>query len=293
MNDKYYLYYVDYNDSLDEHTDVLVRCLEDGCADHLYEKVDEWFMDCEDYSVKEILENLKNEVVELGYGEDEVEAFFENHEYLVREEIYNRDYSDPIGDLLRNTSEIPVRIEMITKNDYYSPDYNDPEDSYSYRDSYIGNIIDVLNLNPYKVKKLLEERDTYISGKFPDLINRNGNELVSYDNFHIELENCSCDYNKLTFLAKICPKELYEAGFKISKVSVPSGNFCGLFSSDCGGGSIMEMELRSRMTFNLKPRCKSLHLPYYELIIDDGNYCAGSVYGLCDSAYGDYLTIVA
>lgn len=61
--------------------------------------------------------------------------------------------------------------------------------SCTYRESYFGDMVDVLNLNPAKVKKMLLENDVKCYGSFPNYKHREGKELVSYADFWQELQN--------------------------------------------------------------------------------------------------------
>lgn len=109
---KTYLYYVDYRDSLDEHLETFQECIDSGNKDALYEKVDEWYSD--DFEALESVENeLKSDLAhKYDLEEDEVDELVQEHEDFIRETIRERDDSDVLKDLLRNTSKQVFRYDL-------------------------------------------------------------------------------------------------------------------------------------------------------------------------------------
>ena len=89
--------------------------------------------------------------------------------------------------------------------------------------------------------------------------------------FYNELTNSCCGANLLTYMAKIRLKDLYEVGFSVNNITIPKGNYCGLFSPSFGGGSTLEMELKHDVTLRLSEGGNK----WYRMVIDDGNnlYC--------------------
>lgn len=292
MNNKYTLMWADYQDNLDENLKTIKQCLQKQCSDMLHEKVNEWYMDSEQQTIDEIIKQLTAECIKKGFTATEVEAFFEDHEDEIRDEIYARDDSDVLKELLRNTSDIPVRIEMLSNNDCINSHWLESQDGYSYINSYFGDMVDVLNLNPTKVKKILLAHDEKVQGRFPNKKARDSKEIVTYEDFYQELINSCCGANLLTFKARINPSELYEADFNLKEVVIPKGNQCGLFSTMQGGGSLLEMELQREVKFSLV----SKGYPGYRLEIDDEDreyfYTIGQVYGCFDTFFGNNLTII-
>jgi hypothetical protein len=115
---------------------------------------------------------------------------------------------------------------------------------------------------------------------------------VSYEQFYGEMINSTCGANLLTFMATVSPAGLYESGFNFSKLTIPEGNECGLFSSAYGGGSLLEMELRHDVAIDLTKK----DYPYYRLSIDAGGkgygYSIKQVYGTDGSSYGNPIRII-
>lgn len=286
MDDNYTLSYVDYRESLDNSLDTIEKCLEAKNSDALHEKLDEWYSEQEYESVYNIMEDLKKELVKSGYKKWEAEKFFEENEEEIKNEIYNRDDSDPLKDLLRNTNKIPVRVELLSNYDCINSHWLESSGGYSYEESYFGDMVDTLNLNPCKVKKILLEQGEKTIGQFPDKRSRNGKEQVSYEQFYEELENSCCGANLLTYVATVDVQKLYDAGFNLSEIVIPKGNKCGLYSSMQGGGSLMEMDLKE----DVKIKLSKGKYPYWRLEVDKWgtgyNYSIQQTYGV-DSSFFD------
>ena len=64
------------------------------------------------------MEKLKEECFVFNdFDEHEVDAFFDEHEDAIRDEIYSRNDSDVVKDLIRYTDDIPIRVEMLSDYD--------------------------------------------------------------------------------------------------------------------------------------------------------------------------------
>lgn len=256
--------------------------------------MDEWYGDAEWESVREIISKLKDECTSFhDFGEEEVEEFFEEHEDEIREEIYDRNDSDTLKELLKNTDDIPVRVEMLSSYDCINSNWLESQEGYRYKESYFGDMIDALNLNPAKVKKMLVEKGYTVYGRFPDKKYRDGKEQVSYEQFYQELINSCCGANLLTYIGKVNLQELYDAGFSLGEVIIPKGNCCGIFSSMYGGGSLLEMELRKDVRLKLEVR--DYHGFRFRIDNERSKYeCSiKHVYGVCDSFFGERIALVA
>ena len=286
MDKSYTLVWVDYNDNLDNCRDTIQKCLEERSCESLWEKVDEWYSDAEWEAVREIVSKLKDECIRFhDFGEEEVEEFFEEHEDEIREEIYDRNDADTLKELLKNTDDIPVRIEMLSNYDCINSNWLESQEGYRYKESYFGDMIDALNLNPAKVYT--------VYGRFPDKKYRDGKEQVSYEQFYQELINSCCGANLLTYIGKVSLQELYDAGFSLKEVIIPKGNCCGIFSSMYGGGSLLEMELRKDVRLKLEVR--DYHGFRFRIDNERSKYeCSiKHVYGVCDSFFGERIALVA
>lgn len=291
MDDSYQLIYVNWQDNLNAHLDLFRKCLDQKSGEPLDDFFDMYYMDAESRAVDDVVDQIKATLIGNGYDREEVERFFEEQEDEIRNEIYDRRDNDGIEDMLKNTRDIPVRVEMYSNYDCINSHYFEGKGGFSYEDSYFGDMIDVLRLNPNKVKQMLVAHGDKVIGRFPDRKSRDCKEFVSYAQFFEEHINSSCGANLLTFMATLNPTELYESGFKLSKLTIPKGNKCGLFSSPQSGGSLLEMELLHDMTFDLEKR----EYPRYGFEIetdgDVGGYSIKQVYGVCDSVYGKSMSI--
>lgn len=118
MEPSYTLVWTDYNDNLDNHLDIIRKCLDRRNCDCLWEKAGEWYGDAEYEAVHGIMEKLKEECFVFNdFDEHEVDAFFDEHEDAIRDEIYSRNDSDVVKDLIRYTDDIPIRVEMLSDYD--------------------------------------------------------------------------------------------------------------------------------------------------------------------------------
>ena len=294
MEPSYTLVWTDYNDNLDNHLDIIRKCLDRRNCDCLWEKAGEWYGDAEYEAVHGIMEKLKEECFVFNdFDEHEVDAFFDEHEDAIRDEIYSRNDSDVVKDLIRYTDDIPIRVEMLSDYDCINSNWFESQGGYSYEASYFGDMVDSLNLNPAQVKKLLTSHGYKVYGRFPNRKSRNGKEQVSYEQFYEELINSCCGANLLTYIGKVSLKELYDADFSLKEVIIPKGNCCGLFSSTYGGGSLLEMELKQEVKLKLEVKgCNG-----FRFRLDDErskyDYSIQYVYGVDDSFFNNAVSIVS
>ena len=294
MEPSYTLVWTDYNDNLDNHLDIIRKCLDRRNCDCLWEKAGEWYGDAEYEAVHGIMEKLKEECFVFNdFDEHEVDAFFDEHEDAIRDEIYSRNDSDVVKDLIRYTDDIPIRVEMLSDYDCINSNWFESQGGYSYEASYFGDMVDSLNLNPAQVKKLLTSHGYKVYGRFPNRKSRNGKEQVSYEQFYEELINSCCGANLLTYIGKVSLKELYDADFSLKEVIIPKGNCCGLFSSTYGGGSLLEMELKQDVKLKLEVKgCDG-----FRFRLDDErskyDYSIQHVYGVDDSFFNNAVSIVS
>ena len=93
------LYYVDYRDDLDEHEDIQEECIRSNNMEKLYEKAYEWYEEQESSNMHDYLEETRKNM-----EADNLAGEFEKYEDEIRELIYDRNDSDPVKDLIRNSS---------------------------------------------------------------------------------------------------------------------------------------------------------------------------------------------
>lgn len=214
MDESYTLVWVDYQENFDENLDLLQQCIENRNCEELLRTMTDWYEDAGWQSEKEAIKELKDRCANShGFGKDEIDAFFNEHDDEIRDEIRDRDDSTAIEDLIKNTKDIPVRVEMLSNYDCIGSFYCESESGFRYEKSYFGDMVDTLRLNPAKVKKILVDKGYAVYGRFPDKKCRDGKEQVSYEDFCEELENSCCGGNLLTYIGHINAKDLYDANF--------------------------------------------------------------------------------
>ena len=288
MDSRYTLNYVDRSNNLDNSIEVLTECLKSRNRDALNDHIYDWFSACEDDAVVAIIDALKAECAELGYCEDDIEELFELTDDEIRIAIHDRDDSNVVDEVIGNTDSLPVRIERYSNYDCINSHHF--EGSYSYAESYFGDMVDALCLNPAKVKTIFEQNEVACSGDFPDREERNGLEVVSYEDFAIEISNSVTPANLLTFLAKVDISELYEREFDIEVITIPKGNYCGLYSASQGGGSLVGMKMQRDLTIKITAE----GYDYFSMIFDGDTDCGYSfedTYGIIKSYFGKAVTI--
>lgn len=294
MKRSYTLVWTDYSDNLDNHHDIIQDCLNKRSCESLEEKVYNWYSESEWTAVCEVIGKLKEKCIkQYGFDEDVVDAFFDEHEDEIRDEIYSRDDSGVLKELIRNTDDIPVRVEMLSNNDCINSNWFESQCGYRYDESYFGDMIDSLNLNPAKVKKLLTGHGYKVYGRFPNRKSRDGKEQVSYEQFYEEMLNSCCSANLLVYVGKVSLKDLYDADFSVDEVIIPKGNYCGLFSSAFGGGSLLEMELKQDVPLKLKRKNGCDYRFRLDAERSKYDYSIQHVYGVDDSFFGNTVSLVA
>ncbi len=92
LDDNYNLVFVDYRDSFDDNPEMIEKILQN--KDNFWEENNDWIPDSQMSTVSEFINSLKEE-----HGEIPDEDINEIRDYL-----YEHDDSDPLHDLLRNTS---------------------------------------------------------------------------------------------------------------------------------------------------------------------------------------------
>ena len=165
LPEKTSLVYVDYRDSLDEHTDLIQKCVHANNFDALYEKEDEWYGESAYQSIKDYTKQLRKDLrAKYDLSKSEAKELIEEYEDAIKDVIYSRCNDDTIKDLLRNTSgpishydtayevesgswqwsEAEVRLERIKIKNLLSikkSDYDAGIDMMIRQASYGGNLL--------------------------------------------------------------------------------------------------------------------------------------------------------
>ena len=108
------LYYVDYQADLDEHEDLQQKCLKANNLVPLYEKIDDWFGEQEIQYHNEELDNIRKKM-----SADNREKEFDAHEDEIRDLLYERNDTDPVTDLIKNTSTTNMFYSLGVEIDGY------------------------------------------------------------------------------------------------------------------------------------------------------------------------------
>lgn len=104
LPEKTHLYFVDRNDNLNNSLDTVQECIHEGDYDALCEKIDGWWPEGIDLSYEK--GQLKSAIVtRFDIDEDEADEVMEEFEDEIRDALHDRDDSDPIDDLFRNTGK--------------------------------------------------------------------------------------------------------------------------------------------------------------------------------------------
>lgn len=285
MDDKYFLVYTDYRDTYENSADNIQKCLNGHNSDFIDM---DWVGEaCRDSSLEE-LEKLKSTVLSNNKYEHIhplLDDWLDDNRELILSMIEERDDSTPVTDVAERT-KLRARATLYTNYDCLMHNF-DMNNTYYY-DEYFKDIIDVLCLNPSKVKQIFNQKGINTIGKWPNKWKRNGNEAVRYEDLAEEMLN-QCCYGLLTFMGMLPLSDLFKNDFAEYKtIVIPKGNMCGMFSHWNGGGSLMEMELLRDLyipaTFHKKTKYDKC-----ELLVDEFNcgngYCINEVYGLMFSCW--------
>jgi len=107
------LYYVDYRENLSHKIDLLQQCITENSLDKLYEYLDDYLCECENESLGYYKENLTNELIPvLNLTEDEAYCLvYKTYQEEINNDLFERNKSDAIIDLLKNTGEFSLFID--------------------------------------------------------------------------------------------------------------------------------------------------------------------------------------
>lgn len=293
MDREYSLIYTDYRDNYDDSGELIQKCLNTKSNKALFDN--HWESESRrtgsEYTFKYLQDKILSDS-KYKHLHSDIEDWLKDNKDEIIDIIEDRDTSDPYKEILEQ-SKIYARATLFTNYDCF-PDNYDMGNTYYY-DEYFKDIVDILCLNPAKVKQVFNQKSIYTTGRWPDKPKRNGNEAVRYEDLADEMINQSC-YCLLTFMGLMPLTDLYKNNFgEYRTIIIPKGNNCGMFNSWNGGGSLMEMKL-----------LRDLHIPVQfprktkydccEICVDEpqcGNgYCINEVYGLTSSAWGKEIQLI-
>lgn len=298
-------FYFDYRDELSEKQVSKIISEKEGwqeVQDEIWESTLDHMYDIEKDHIVDALEWFKGELQEeLGEDVDLEEVAAGLRDELLDYVSVEIDYNQ----LLSNTGSANCRIELYSNNDCINSHHFETTcGGYRYEGgSYFADMVNILNLNPTKLKQAMIDRDSYylekhgynflkFQGRFPNKPNRNGKEYVDYEKFLIELENTTCGANLLTIVCKVDLQDIVKNGGMPTKFIVPKGNTLGLYSSMQGGGSTIECELLRDMVIDTKAG-KSQYDHWGIMVDGKGHgYSMRECYCVDSSFYGDEIKII-
>lgn len=295
MDEEYSLIYTDYRENYDNSGELIQKCLDAKSDEALYDN--HWESDARREGSEYVLENLQNKIMVADryeslhpYIEDWLDM--DDNKNKILEIIEDRDTSEPYKEML-GRSKIRGRATLFTNYDCFPHNY-DMNNTYYY-DEYFKDMVDLLCLNPAKVKQVFNQKGIQTIGRWPNKPKRNGKEAVRYEDLADEMLN-QCCYCLLTFMGLMPLTDLYQNNFgEYKTIIIPKGNNCGMFNSWNGGGSLMEMELLRDLYIPVEFTRKTEY-DRCEICVDKprcGNgYCINEVYGLVSSAWGKEIKLI-
>ena len=165
------LYYVDYRDDLSEHSDLLEETLRKNSLDPICEKVSDWL--AEDSITDGYIDEIRTAMEDEGY------ELTDDDEEEIRDWLYEKDTSDPVSDLLKNTGKLSMfyslglEVEGWSEAGFFSPSMRYSSEAQE----------------AYKVRRILGIKKDTKEAKFIDSIVANasyGGELRIYFNLDLE-----------------------------------------------------------------------------------------------------------
>jgi len=115
MDKTYTLTYIDYRDSFDEN----LQPIQDAITAQDYQPINDqvfdqsWYFEGQWESIDYIIkENIIPELLNQNFTQDQIDEFIEENRQEIEDELYKRDDSTPIKDLLRNTADPVMFYEL-------------------------------------------------------------------------------------------------------------------------------------------------------------------------------------
>lgn len=107
------LCYVDYREDLSHSIDRLQECISENSWDRLYEMLDDYVCHSQGDGLEAYKEELKNSIIrKFDLDKDEAYALvYETYQEEIEEILYQRDDSDAVMDLLKNTGSFSLFID--------------------------------------------------------------------------------------------------------------------------------------------------------------------------------------
>lgn len=211
----------------------------------------------------------------------------------LREEFLDYLSVDLNIEQLANNTSAHFLINLYSNYDCINSFWHEFQEPVKYEPSYLKDTIDALKLNPQKVKRILNKNGIGTIGRWPNFKVREGQEVVSYDHFFMELENMTCGANLAAFAIKVPLTDiisLYQSDKNIDqlKIIIPINTPFGFFSSFYGGGSSFDATTKNELTLQLRKPLRR-NESYYHWDIIDATFMKDQVYGLSSDFYNPVI----
>lgn len=249
------LYYVDYRDSLDEHLELLEKCIQDQSYEPLYSEIDDWYSESPSYAFEYLDKELKDDIErKFDVDEETADEIYEQYEDEIRDEYYNRDDSNVTKDLLSNTGKLVM---------FFDTGYEVESDSWSWSDAqvrhericikkHLGIMSQCTEQDDHEIDMMIRQASyggqlvIYFNAELDDVICRDGKPRnIRFNNPHlaiIDQYNGSGDNCHINCLDVVLPFEPTRLNLETAKYNY-TYSVCGM-SSDWCSQTGFEIELR-------------------------------------------------
>ena len=178
MDKEYSLIYTDYRENYDNSGELIQKCLDAKSDEALFDN--DWEFDSRrtgsEYALKTVQDKILSDST-YKHLHPSIEDWLEDNKDEILEIIEDRDTSKPYEEIL-GRSKIYGRATLFTNYDCFPHNY-DMNNTYYY-DEYFKDMVDLLCLNPAKVKQVFNQKGISTIGKWPNKPKRNGKEAVRY-----------------------------------------------------------------------------------------------------------------
>ncbi len=303
LEEKYTLVYVDRNDDLSGYLNVLNQVFTGEKEFYVLEELANSFYEEQINSNlkmhrKNLLEKMLDKYPKL---KKEIKIYFQENEEYIENLILEKDYSNVLEDLLKNTGDLPIRIQLQSNYDCLNSPYYEGY-QYETEGSYFADVIEALGLNHQKVKREMKEYDLSLVGEQNHKKNK---EIADEKEIVEELINMTCGACLLTITARLNAKDLlkYLNPGEIKSIIIPKENLLGFYSSWQGGGSIFDATLKNNLELFPKDDDRTMFMAkhaikkedkyfYFSLSIDGGSkYSLKDTYGVTNEFFGNSIEI--
>lgn len=280
------VYYVDYRDQMPAKA---LGCIIDHNGEgDAFEEMDQllWDWDTTDsvnYYIDEAIARLaKAQGVTAEELKQMLNATIDDWWDVLRDEVLDRDRSNPFNDLARNKGNIIVKLELYSNYDCINSASCEGY-TLDLSQSYLADILRVMRINPIDYQGYLDEWHDHQGGY--ECLNvedeYRGEALIDPKDVFNEHQELSIGPALFTIVFSLPAVDIVRNYTGL--IQVPAGAKVGFYGSFGGSGSIFEAELKRDITVDLASQDTLKHNgdPYWGLSVDE---CDGNNQG----TYGGY-----